>query len=518
LVEGSRADLALRIAVTLIACSFMSLEAPPTNLHWLQWFGLLPMFWVVREGAGRSNRWLGYLYGVFGVAAIFRWLIDTIDLFSNLPFVAAFGILLLFASAFGAPYILLWGSVHPLRKRLGTWWVLAWPALWVLAEYGMMKLFLFPYNHGVGQYQVALTWQIVGVTGVWGLTYLIFLGNAVLGEWFYRLREGNREPPGFAALGFAAALLGVVVYGSWRYESIEAGLREARVVKLAQLQSSVTMVERMAMGSRAGLMEWVEWTETIPPDTVDLVVWPEGASPYLNNRGRNQTERRRGNRVQKRLSRLAREGRFAMVVGAGTVKDVPDGIEVYNSVYAFDAEGEMTEPYHKLIPLPFGEYMPMGEYFPGLAKAIGGIGDFRAGVDPIVLEVAGLRMAAPICYEAILPDTCRLFASPDLFVNVTNDAWFGDSAAPYQHGMLAAARSTELGVPMIRSTYSGVSMIVEPHGVIHSQTGLFEVTRKLAEVRSATFPTIYSRWGDWFVALCGLVLGGLWAWAPGRRD
>ena len=522
MTEGSRADLALRLVVTLVACSFMALEAPPSNVHLLQWVGLVPMFWVIRPSPApadgerpryrRSNRWLGYLYGLVGVALIFRWLVYTIDTFSNLPTAVAIGVVLLFSSVFGAPYVVLWGSVHPLRKRLGAGWVLAWPALWVLIEYLQIKLFLFPYNHGVGQYQVPLTWQSVGVTGIWGLTFLIFVGNAVLGECWYRWREtrpgGARagdafEPPGYAALGFAIGLLAVLIYGSYRYEAVEAELREARVVRVAQLQSHRDMEERLIVGARGDLKEWMDKTAPIPRDTVDLVVWPEGATPYLNDRGRP-------NAIRARLQSMARKGNYAMVVGGGTVIDVPpDDYEVYNSVYAFDGEGRPVGQYDKMIPLPFGEYLPFGDYVPWLRDAIGGIGNFRAGTEATVFEIAGARMAAPICYEAILPDFCRGYENIDVLINVTNDAWWGDSAGPWQHGMLAAARSTELGVPMIRSTYSGASFLVEPHGVIHSQTGLFEATERRVELRLKTFPTIYARFGDWFVGVCALLFVGL---------
>jgi apolipoprotein N-acyltransferase len=523
MTEGSRPDLLVRIAVTLVACSFMALEAPPSNVHLLQWVGLVPMFWVIRppepaadgerDAYRRSNRWLGYLYGLVGVALIFRWLVYTIDTFSNLPTVVAIAVVLLFSSVFGAPYVLLWGSVHPLRKRLGVGWVLAWPALWVVVEYLQMQIFLFPYNHGVGQYQVPLTWQIVSVTGIWGLTFLIFFGNAVLGECWYRWRETRPgreragepfEPPGFAALGFGGLLLAVMVYGSWRFEAVEAGLREARVLRVAQLQSHRDMVERMLIGARGDLEEWIEKTTPIPRGVVDLVVWPEGATPYLNDRGN------RPNGIRTRLQAMARQGGYAMVVGGGTVIDVPpNDYEVYNSVYAVHDDGRMAGQYDKVIPLPFGEYLPFGDYVPWLRDAIGGIGNFRAGDELTIFEVADTRIAAPICYEAILPHFCRRYEDVGVFINVTNDAWWGDSAGPWQHGMLAAARSTELGVPMIRSTYSGSSFLVEPHGVIHSQTGLFEAVERRVELRLATFPTIYARFGDWFVGVCVLLFVGL---------
>ncbi|MCA9573470.1 MAG: apolipoprotein N-acyltransferase, partial [Myxococcales bacterium] len=180
--------------------------------------------------------------------------------------------------------------------------------------------------------------------------------------------------------------------------------------------------------------------------------------------------------------------------------------ERYNSLYLFGEDGDVLGRYDKTVPLPFGEYLPLSSTFPILREWIVGPGDFRAGKDANVLVGNHATLATPICYEAILPDTCRSFDDPGLFVNVTNDAWFGDSAAPWQHGMLAASRTTELGVPMIRSTYSGISFVAEPHGVIHAETELFVPARRLVEVRLATFPTFYARFGDWFVGLCFLLV------------
>ena len=116
-------------------------------------------------------------------------------------------------------------------------------------------------------------------------------------------------------------------------------------------------------------------------------------------------------------------------------------------------------------------------------------------------------MASPICYEAILSRVCRQFPGVELFVTITNDAWFGDSAAPHQHAMLAAVRAMELGVPLFRSAYTGVSLVVEPHGAIHYETTPFTEVNRVVDVRLGTVNTVYRRFGDWFVLLClaGLV-------------
>ena len=507
-------SLALRIAVTCGAASLQAVMAPPTNLHQIHWFAYLPMFWVLQAERTRANVALGYLYGVVSVAVIFRWLIDTIALFSNLPMILAIAVLLLFSAAFGATWPVLWGAVHPLRRRLGIGWILAFPALQVVLEWVSMWVMLFPYNQGVTQYRVPMTWQIVSVTGIYGSTYLVLLVNAVWAEALYRRRE-QRPFPWLASGLVLSTLATVMAFGRWRFERIELQLRQAEVLRVAQLQSPTGMVERMQGSAREAFDEWIRLTDTLEQGSADLVIWPEGACPYNLNR-----EEGRANRAADVLSEMARTGGYHLVVGGGTRQREVDPsmgetrVEVFNSVYWFDDAGEALARYDKVVPLPFGEYLPFGDYVPWLSDMIGGIGDFKAGEEATVFEADGLRVATPICYEAILPEVCRWFERPNLFVNVTNDAWFGDTAAPHQHAMLAAIRATELGVPLVRSGYTGVSFVVEPHGVIHSETRPFEQVHRIVSARHATVPTLYARFGDWFVALCLLGLVGGWLGAP----
>jgi apolipoprotein N-acyltransferase len=123
-----------RAAVAACSGALLAALAPPLNLHWLHWVAYLPMFWALQPDRPRSNRWLGYLYGVTAAATIFSWLVSTITIFSNLPFVLAVAVLLLYSMVFGAPYTITWAVVHPLRKRLGTAWIFAWPAAQVVLK------------------------------------------------------------------------------------------------------------------------------------------------------------------------------------------------------------------------------------------------------------------------------------------------------------------------------------------------------------------------------------------------
>lgn len=495
------------IAIPVVAASslLLSLVSPPVGWWWLQWVVLVPVFAVLDLENPRRNRLLGLVYGMIGVSALFRWLADTIDVYSNLPYAASLAILLLFGAAFGAPYILYWATVIPLRRRLGTWWIVAWAALWVLVEYALSWVSIFPYYFGTGQFRVPQLFGVVGITGVMGLTFLLVVFNGVWGEAVLRWREGRSDFPGIPLLAASLALLGTVIYGTVRTEQVEAALRDAPVLRVAQIQSPYTMEQRFDVSGQKAFLEWVDWIERVPPGVADLIVLPEGASPYNLNEWEPKP-----NRAAIRVGLAAQKTRADVLIGGGKRLDVDGRRQVYNSVFLFDPSGQNVGVYDKMVPLAFGEYFPFSAWLPGLAEAIGGIGDFRAGDQPVVLESRGRRYAAPICYEAILPGTCRLYDQPDLLVNVTNDAWFGDTAASYQHGMLAAVRATELGVPLFRSTYSGVSFVVEPHGNLYAETALFEEVHRLVEVRLGRFPTFYARWGDWFVALCGVLFLGLW--------
>jgi apolipoprotein N-acyltransferase len=187
-------QLLVRIVITLLAASSLSVIAPPVNLHWLHWVALAPMMWVMRPDMPRSNRWLAFTYGTVSTLIIFRWLATTIMTFSNLNPALAWIATGLFAMVFGLPWLILWTSIHPLRRRLGAGWVLAIPALQVVLEYSQMLMFLFPYNLGVSQYRTEWVWQLGSVTGIAGITFLLFFVNATLAETAFRRAEGKPPP------------------------------------------------------------------------------------------------------------------------------------------------------------------------------------------------------------------------------------------------------------------------------------------------------------------------------------
>ena len=212
------------------------------------------------------------------------------------------------------------------------------------------------------------------------------------------------------------------------------------------------------------------------------------------------------------------------IFGAVIVKRVPDEREyvLYNSAVSSDAAGTIEGRYDKQVLLTFGEYLPFGETFPILYKWSPNSGHFTPGtsLDPLMVDVRGEKhpVSALICYEDILPeftnDAVR-HANPELIVNLTNDAWFGDTEAPWEHFALAQLRAVEHRRYFIRGTNSGVSGVVDPVGRVVAHTGTFRMEALAAPIHWMRSHTVYEVLGDWPWVL---VSGGLIYLAFRRRQ
>jgi apolipoprotein N-acyltransferase len=495
-----------RTLAALVSGLILTLVSPPYGLHALHWVSFVPLFTALVPDSPRTNFKLGYLTGFSGVFCLFFWLAQTITVFSNIPLVLAAGIVVLFAAVWGLPYGFVAMAIHPLRRRFGPAWIFLFPAVWVGMEY--LQPALFPYYQGVGQYRVPWVWQLASVFGAMGVSYLILLVNCALAALVMARREGTKLPLG--AAGVVAALwFANLGFGAWRYQHVEDVLATAPVVRASILQQHVTMVTRLSERGPDVLKSWLQLTSLIADQKPDLVVWPEGSIGYNPNEGK----------AKELFSTLTQKGDFDFLIGAGTSTADPENPKhraSWNSCYLFGRTGEILGRYDKMVPLPFGEYLPWPVSY--LRPYIEGVGNFRAGTTPHVFDTGRFTFTTPICYEAILEGQMRQMMDADLFVNITNDGWFGDTSAPHQHAMLAAVHATELGRPLLRIAYTGVSMVVEPNGNIPVETRPYSDVAEVVPIRMAKFETPYRTWGGYFPLVSSLAGGMALVAALRRRD
>jgi apolipoprotein N-acyltransferase len=193
-------------------------------------------------------------------------------------------------------------------------------------------------------------------------------------------------------------------------------------------------------------------------------------------------------------------------------------IAYYNRVYLLHGDGQI-DYYDKVHLLPFGEYVPLKQFLPFVHRLVPAAGDFSPGTRLKPLTSSDLRMGPLICYEAIFPELSRELSHQgvELLLNVTNDAWFGRTSAPYQHLSMAVLRCVETRLPMARAANTGVSAFILSNGKIAKQSGLF--TRELVayELRLGHHKTFYSHYGDIFAILLLIVTLGWLIWALTKR-
>jgi apolipoprotein N-acyltransferase len=232
----------------------------------------------------------------------------------------------------------------------------------------------------------------------------------------------------------------------------------------------------------------------------DLIVWPESPAPF------NTTDPF----FREAVSNIAREARaWALVgsVGASARQTSETATQSYNSAALVSPGGEWAGRYDKIHLVPFGEYVPFKSIFSfagGLSKEVG---DFSPGESRASLTAGGGRLGVFICYESIFPDDVRQFAAngAQVFVNVSNDGWYGDSGAYAQHLKQARMRAVENNRWLLRDTNTGVTASIDPYGRIVARAPRKIRTSLEAPYALSNVTTFYTRHGDWFAYLCAII-------------
>ena len=384
-------------------------------------------------------------------------------------------------------------------KKRGWGISLTLPFLWTASEYVKSWVLTgFPWeNLGYSQFENLQLIQISDITGVYGITFLIVFTNCVIFSLINSAVSKQKLP--YRQIFLAVVLLSATMtYGHYRVNDFKSP--QGNQLKIAIVQPNIAqdikwdpmfLDETMRIFSRLSIQ-----SADFKPD---MVVWPESATPFFFQ-SEQSYKKTVGNIVNK-------TGAYLLFGSPSWQKDIAGNHQFFNSAFLLSPSNEIVGRYDKTHLVPYGEYVPLKQLFTFIDKMVSGIGDFSPGNKIANLSLPSCSFATLICYEIIFPDLTRRFVKngAEFIVNITNDAWFGDTSAPYQNLSMAVLRAVENKRYLVRSANTGISAFINPAGTIYARTQLFNPDVLTATITCMDCQTFYSQHGDLF-AICCFVL------------
>ncbi|MFO0792709.1 MAG: apolipoprotein N-acyltransferase [Candidatus Brocadiaceae bacterium] len=507
--------------LSFLTILFMCLSFPPAGVGYLAWIAFIPWFILIIT----EEKYV-YLSALFiGVVFFF------IQLYWLYYIAAAAWIML---SLYCSAYFLFFAFITRLVVFRLKWPLgIVAPCVWASLEF--IRSFLlsgFPWFFiGHSQYQYLPVIQIADITGVYGISFIIVMINGCITDWilhFLNYRNKTTHAlssflsPGKKMLFFGltcifplALLTAAMLYGFWwlrNYKPQEGPtlcMAQGNIPQDLKFQSTeeddiriLKIYSELSMGAKG--------------NSIDLLIWPETMIPGLLNINPELTGRKIDILSQLTVLQLSQELRTPLLLG-GLALTLHEENQVYfNSAYYYNKEGTFVDRYDKIHLVPFGEFTPLKDYFPFLAKLVPYEVGLTHGEKRTVFHLdtpdnKHFAFGSSICYEDTVPSLIRAFKKEgaDFMVNITNDGWFRNSAELDQHLAIMVFRAVENRMTMARAANTGISSFVAPDGAIYDK--LTDLQGKYREISGTLINriklikssnTIYTLWGDWFSILC----------------
>lgn len=492
----------------------------------LCWIALVPLFIGLlqpsRSGAPLplgAVTLLGYVCGICWYMGTCYWIYQTMHIYGGLPRAVAFGILILFSLYLGLYHALFAGLLGYLRARFGVRTaILLSPIIWVAVELARARITSFPWDLlGYSQVDNLFITRLAPVAGVMSISFAIAAINASLAYFFFAdLKHRVAIPAAAAAIVLVVQLLGSVGRNSpaaiapthsavMMQENIEVGAPGKEVEQLTEPQE-LQQFSNWSLRPEVHVADAIDsagWRNSAAPPNPTVIIWPEAPSdlfsvdpPFRSVAGE-----------------LATTANAPVIAGSlGIDRDVyhtHGGLFKYDSATIFDNAGKYLGRYDKIHLVPFGEYVPYKDVFSFAKKLTAGVGDMDRGSKRKVFSLGGQSYGVFICYESIFGDEVREFAKngAEVLINISDDGWYGDSGAPWQHLNMARMRAIENHRWLLRSTNTGVTTAIDPRGRMAFQAprhvrAAYEFPFAFEPASNLTF---YTRHGDWLAWVCALV-------------
>jgi apolipoprotein N-acyltransferase len=478
---------------------------PSFGVYFLGWIALVPLFVVLidRRYSPTLGRCvlLAYVNGVLWYAGTCYWIFHVMHTYGNLAKPVAAGVLVLFClylALYHAAFGFLLGALSRCRAFANARVLILAPILWVAVEYARAHITSFPWNLlGYAQVNNLPLTRLATLTGVYGLSFVIALANTILALGFLLPRERRMAVALVGVFGVIALASGVLV-------SYPQPVPD-RTAVLVQQNLPILETDWPAAYydlTIAGLVQLS--ANSVPRDAAGhsgspLIIWPESPAPFITS----------DPRFQHWLAALAQDSHAYLIVGTVgvTPTDKADKSLLFNSAQLVEPDGAFAGRYDKIHLVPFGEYVPFRNLLAFAESLTHEIGDLSRGNQRSVFRVDGHSIGTFICYESIFPHEVLQFArnGAELFVNISDDAWYGDYGAPGQHLNMARMRAIENGRWLLRATNNGITASISPLGEIVAAAPRNTRVVLQAPYKFESGTTFYTRHGDWFASACAII-------------
>ncbi len=481
---------------------------PPININWIAWISLLPLLISIKDKSTITAFKLGLLAGLSHYFTLIYWIVVVLSHYGNLKLIFTLAALVLL-SLYLALYIAFFALIlvgfkkNRLSPFLGA-------SIWVALEYARTHIMTgFPWCLlGYSQYLRLPLIQISDISGVYSISFVIVLVNlAMYNLIFIAIKKKilgstiNRHV--LRVIGIetilTSFLIGLILVYGYHNLNKKADINlKGKGIRAVIVQGNIDQSLKWNPDYQEKTLAIYSRLSGKSADfKPQIIIWPETAVPFFFQ-DRSY--------LSKEVFKTAKITNSNILFGSPAYLKNKNKILYYNRAYII-SENRVFDYYDKVHLVPFGEYVPLKKYIPFVHRLVPAAGDFSPGKNIRTIGAADSQIGVLICFEAIFPDISRKLAiqGAELLVNITNDAWFGHTSAPYQHLSMAVFRCIENGIPMARAANTGISAFILANGKIVNKSGLFVREILKQEIKLKRDKTFYSQFGDIFAIIITII-------------
>ena len=508
--------------LSLVSAGLQIVMFPHANLFFLCWIAFVPLIYALLRGRGgegelldsegrslrpftlRQGFIIAWVCGVVWYIGTCYWIYPVMHGYGNLG-VAASGLITIGFCLIMGMHHGVFGMLVVLMARRSTAGnrrpLLLAPVFWTAIEFFRDRITGVPWEPlGNAQVDNIPFARISELTGVYGLSLAIMLVNCAFtaGLLFYGKRRKN------LIISATAAAVALQVGFFFRPGPVQSTKQAVLVQENAPILNSVWPDDLYQRTLQELVQISLQAVPRNPTANPGLIIWPESPAPLVTT----------DPKLRSALASLAQSANSYLIVGSSAfaeTKDEQGRAQLLNSALVVDPQGNVVGRYDKIHLVPFGEYVPLKRLLFFADKLTREVGDFASGTDRTVFDLNRTKVAVVICYESVFPGEVREFAKAapgrgaQVFVNISDDGWYGETSAPYQHLQMTRMRAIENHKWILLATNNGVTASIDPYGRVVKKIDRNVRAVLVAPFRPEVDNTIYSQYGDIFAWICVVI-------------